>query len=94
MDSDSDAYLDNAMTDSEDDFMASEDDEPVKSAARKKVAVLASKDNEMNLSAPSKASVNKAKSKKTVEEIYQKKTQLEHILLRPDTYSELTRCCS
>ena len=24
--------------------------------------------------------------KKTVEEIYQKKTQLEHILLRPDTY--------
>ena len=26
--------------------------------------------------------------KKTVEEIYQKKTQLEHILLRPDTYSE------
>lgn len=28
------------------------------------------------------------KSTKTVEEIYQKKTQLEHILLRPDTYSE------
>ncbi len=25
-------------------------------------------------------------AKKTVEEIYQKKTQLEHILLRPDTY--------
>lgn len=24
--------------------------------------------------------------KKTVEEVYQKKTQLEHILLRPDTY--------
>lgn len=24
--------------------------------------------------------------KKTIEEIYQKKTQLEHILLRPDTY--------
>jgi DNA topoisomerase-2 len=23
---------------------------------------------------------------KTVEQIYQKKTQLEHILLRPDTY--------
>lgn len=28
-----------------------------------------------------------SKSKKTaVEEIYQKKSQLEHILLRPDTY--------
>ena len=24
--------------------------------------------------------------KKTIEQIYQKKTQLEHILLRPDTY--------
>jgi hypothetical protein len=28
------------------------------------------------------------KKKKTVEEIYQKKSQLEHILLRPDTYSK------
>lgn len=32
------------------------------------------------------------KPKKTVEQIYQKKTQLEHILLRPDTYSKLN-CC-
>ena len=28
----------------------------------------------------------KAKDGKTIEQIYQKKTQLEHILLRPDTY--------
>jgi hypothetical protein len=28
---------------------------------------------------------------KTVEEMYQKKTQLEHILLRPDTYSKFSR---
>lgn len=28
----------------------------------------------------------KPKQKTTVEEIYQKKSQLEHILLRPDTY--------
>ena len=28
----------------------------------------------------------KSRSEKTVEERYQKKTQLEHILLRPDTY--------
>ena len=27
-----------------------------------------------------------SKNTKTVEEIYQKKSQLEHILLRPDTY--------
>ena len=33
------------------------------------------------------ASTNEGKTKKRVEEIYQKKTQLEHILLRPDTYS-------
>ena len=26
------------------------------------------------------------KQKQTIEQIYQKKTQLEHILLRPDTY--------
>jgi hypothetical protein len=25
---------------------------------------------------------------RSIEQIYQKKTQLEHILLRPDTYSE------
>lgn len=28
----------------------------------------------------------KIQTKTTVEEIYQKKSQLEHILLRPDTY--------
>ncbi len=30
--------------------------------------------------------VPKSKKKLSVERIYQKKTQLEHILLRPDTY--------
>ena len=34
--------------------------------------------------APKKAP---GKKSKTIEETYQKKTQLEHILLRPDTYS-------
>jgi hypothetical protein len=29
---------------------------------------------------------NAAKNGKTIEEMYQKKSQLEHILLRPDTY--------
>jgi hypothetical protein len=32
-----------------------------------------------------------SEDKKTVEERYQKKTQLEHILLRPDTYSEFRK---
>ena len=31
------------------------------------------------------------KKEKSVEEIYQKKSQLEHILLRPDTCNELNR---
>lgn len=32
------------------------------------------------------AKKDKALSKLSVEKVYQKKTQLEHILLRPDTY--------
>ncbi|KAJ3300106.1 DNA topoisomerase 2 [Borealophlyctis nickersoniae] len=35
---------------------------------------------------PKKSTSKSAKGKKTVEEIYQRKTQLEHILLRPDSY--------
>ena len=38
----------------------------------------------------SKSTGSKKKGAKTVEQIYQKKTQLEHILLRPDTYSKST----
>mmetsp|Transcript_3606 Transcript_3606/g.5489 ORF Transcript_3606/g.5489 Transcript_3606/m.5489 type:complete len:1381 (+) Transcript_3606:89-4231(+) len=38
------------------------------------------------LSDASNKATGKALGKKTVEETYQKKTQLEHILLRPDTY--------
>ena len=38
-----------------------------------------------NIPAPKPTRAEPGK-KKTVEEIYQKKTQLEHILLRPDTY--------
>jgi len=35
---------------------------------------------------PPVAVAKKPSKKTTVEEIYQKKSQLEHILLRPDTY--------
>lgn len=31
----------------------------------------------------------KKKATKTIEQTYQKKTQLEHILLRPDTYGAI-----
>jgi len=36
--------------------------------------------------APAAAALGKSSTKKTIEQTYQKKTQLEHILLRPDTY--------
>jgi len=38
--------------------------------------------------APTETKNEKKKTNKTIEQTYQKKTQLEHILLRPDTYSE------
>ena len=70
----------------DDDSVFGDDDEnqalnrvqAVKEAASDKPAVL-------------HASTNDGKKKKRVEEIYQKKTQLEHILLRPDTYSKPVR---
>lgn len=44
--------------------------------------IAAEREGEIRDSSPTK----KLKLKNTVEEIYQKKSQLEHILLRPDTY--------
>ena len=43
-----------------------------------------------DLNAPVRLSAGKKKGgAKTIEETYTKKTQLEHILLRPDTYGML-----
>ena len=42
---------------------------------------------------PASAAASKSKKTKTVEETYQKKSQLEHILLRPDTYSKFPLQC-
>lgn len=99
MDSDSDAYMVESDFDDEDDFMGDSEDEvafkpkakPIisKKAASNKVdikSVLSPKENRIN-AAPSTAKEGGTKGK-TIEEIYQKKSQLEHILLRPDTYSE------
>jgi DNA topoisomerase-2 len=56
-----------------------------KKAANKKNSVLTVRnDNAENV--PAKATGKGTKKTKTIEETYQKKTQLEHILLRPDTY--------
>lgn len=54
------------------------DPQKTKSAASKPAA-------DVKKAAPKKAAAAK-KGSKTIEETYQKKTQLEHILLRPDTY--------
>ena len=45
-------------------------------------------ENEAPVNVAKKAKAPAAKKGgRTIEEMYQKKTQLEHILLRPDTYS-------
>jgi hypothetical protein len=60
-------------------------------ASKTATAVLTSKDDEMPDFDPDAAiskstATGKTSKKLSVERIYQKKTQLEHILLRPDTY--------
>ena len=91
MDFDSDAESissSNAISESDDGYSDAEDEyvhenshpnatpqKPTKQGGRK-----SSSNNNAAEAAPAKS------SKKTIEETYQKKTQLEHILLRPDTY--------
>ena len=73
MSDESDVYMSDAES-SVDSFDF--DDEP--SSKAKKSKPLGSNKNATNVKG----------AEKTVEERYQKKTQLEHILLRPDTYSK------
>jgi len=55
-------------------------------AAKKQTAATAKSKPSKDVLSPSKNAGNVNGKKKTVEEKYQKKSQLEHILLRPDTY--------
>jgi hypothetical protein len=89
-------FEDNCMHDDSDDEendMASPSPKKPKAKAKGRAEkVLKAKESSLNIAAPAQAQAKaKASSKqtKTVEEIYQKKTPLEHILLRPDTYSKL-----
>jgi len=104
MEVDSDAYMDESDFVDDDDVFDSDDDdfEVVKKTVAKTKAASKSRsvktilsprndnvmedENSSMEAAPVKATAKKGG--KTVEEIYQKKTQLEHILLRPDTYSK------
>ena len=54
--------------------------------AKGKPAAKAAKPKAAPRPALSESSTHNAGQGKAIEEIYQKKTQLEHILLRPDTY--------
>ena len=56
-----------------------------KKAANKKNSVLSQRNNNAG-NEPAEATEKGTKKTKTIEETYQKKTQLEHILIRPDTY--------
>ena len=49
------------------------------------------KENSQSSVVSAEKKTSKSGKSKTVEQIYQKKSQLEHILLRPDTYSEYYR---
>lgn len=87
---------DTSMFDFEEDesFMMSDDENMApakkpaskgKKAANKKDSILAQR-SENTENAPAITAGKGTKKNKTIEETYQKKTQLEHILIRPDTY--------
>jgi hypothetical protein len=89
----SDAYMSEAESVmSEEDFFDDEENLP---SPQKKTKAKTSMDVEVlgeNRNKDAAKPVAKGNGKKkTVEEMYQKKTQLEHILLRPDTYSKFSR---
>jgi ketopantoate reductase len=80
-------YASGDSYDSESDF----DDEENVVVASNKSKTKALVPQKRSVLTPSKNVGNvpkKTKNEKTIEERYQKKTQLEHILLRPDTYSK------
>jgi hypothetical protein len=88
----SDAYMSEAESVmSEEDFFDDEENLP---SPQKKTKAKTSMDVEVlgeNRNKDAAKPVAKGNGKKkTVEEMYQKKTQLEHILLRPDTYSKFS----
>jgi len=62
-----------------------------KQAKKKGASAKASASTAATMKAPlgeSSSSINAGEEGRSIEQIYQKKTQLEHILLRPDTYSK------
>lgn len=68
------------------EYCVSEDDSPYESDQINDYDDLPSKSGDKLKSTISKKGAGKLVNGRTVEEVYQKKTQLEHILLRPDTY--------
>jgi hypothetical protein len=101
----SDAYMSDAESVvSEEDFFESGDEENLPSPQKKTKAKPKAKGKATRMDVEetvevlgenqNKGAAKPAKGngkKKTVEEMYQKKTQLEHILLRPDTYSKFSQ---
>ncbi|XP_038047883.1 DNA topoisomerase 2-alpha-like isoform X2 [Patiria miniata] len=68
-----------------DNMNAKEEGKKKKASGSKKASSKAAAPAEDMMSTPDRK-VNKSDKRLSVERIYQKKTQLEHILLRPDTY--------
>ncbi|KAL7552981.1 hypothetical protein ACHAWF_016218 [Thalassiosira exigua] len=88
MDFESDAF---SVDDSDDDFDLENYDPNQKASKAKKGGAAtkkapAKKASSSSSSSSASASSSSSKPGKSIEQTYQKKTQLEHILLRPDTY--------
>jgi hypothetical protein len=83
MASDSDDFIMDVDSDGEDSTFGEENRAVARLQTQKTTATAAATKPSI-LQASTNAS---KKSKKTVEQMYQKKSPLEHILLRPDTYS-------
>lgn len=70
-------------------FMSEDEENVAPPVAKSKKGSMPASATERSVLSPNKNLANtskKAGKNKTIEETYQKKTQLEHILLRPDTY--------
>ena len=79
---DDESFSSNTYSDEENPPTTSKSKGTIKSSVTAKNSTSVLSERSTNASATAKS------KQKTVEETYQKKSQLEHILLRPDTYSE------
>ncbi|XP_055353696.1 DNA topoisomerase 2-alpha-like [Paramacrobiotus metropolitanus] len=82
------------MSSEEDEYVPGGSGSPKKTKATKKKKAAASSEDEGDTDNQPTKKARTPKEKKAIEKIYQKKSQLEHILIRPDTYIGSTELVS